>query len=113
MGDERETFQTKRERLRRSLNACDKDVPVFSLHEVDAMVERYELLLASEQVAAHHDRVACSRREWIDAATEWLGAGWSGGPDDLRREIATLRARVKRCECEHHPEEHDVGGDHG
>jgi hypothetical protein len=47
-----------------------------------------------EAILSRYHALALSRRTWIDAATSVLGPEWNGTPDDLRRDLAALLARV-------------------
>jgi hypothetical protein len=56
--------------------------------------------LAENVPRYHHDNVAQSRREWIDAATSVLGPDWNGTPDDLRVALAARLAPADPAKVE-------------
>jgi hypothetical protein len=61
--------------------ACRDTYEARRTHPLPAPAERSDAGVVSRE---HHDRVARSRRDWIEAATAHLGPDWNGGPDDLR-----------------------------
>lgn len=71
-------------------------------------------VVAAEETLLLHERsnrLARSRREWIDAVTIVLGAEWNGGSDDLRRDLAAAIREARATALEEAADEWASGRD--